>query len=88
MVYVDDFNMPFKGMIMCHMNADTSKELLDMATKIGLSHKYIQYPGTPQEHFDVSLSMKKKAISFGAKEMKARDLSEIVMNKIINSNNN
>jgi len=67
MVYVDDARIPFGRMKMCHMYADTSEELLAMADHIGLNRKWIQYPGNPEkEHFDVSLSMRAKAIKAGA----------------------
>jgi hypothetical protein len=74
MVYVDDYNTPYGRMVMCHMMADTTEELLAMADKIGVQRKWIQYPGTSKEHFDICISKKKKAIAFGAKEVNARDL--------------
>lgn len=75
MVYVDDFNAKYRGMIMCHMLTDTTEELLAMATKIGVNHKWIQDAGTHGEHFDICLSKKKKAIEHGAKEVTARWLA-------------
>jgi hypothetical protein len=73
-VYIDNFNAPFGRMLMCHMIADTSEELLQMVDKIGVARKWIQYPGTYKEHFDICLSKKKLAVSFGALELSARDL--------------
>lgn len=52
---------------MCHMIADTTEELLDMVDKIGVNKKWIQDAGTYNEHFDICLSKKQKALSFGAK---------------------
>lgn len=77
MVYIDDFNAPYKGMIMCHMIADTTEELLSMVDKIGVNRKWIQEKGTPREHFDICLSKKKKAIKLGAKEISSRELATI-----------
>lgn len=81
-VYVDNFNAGFGRMIMCHMIADTTEELLEMVDKIGVNRKWIQYPGTPREHFDICLSKKKKAIENGAKEITARELAQMTMDKI------
>lgn len=81
MIYVDDFNAPFRRMVMCHMIADTTEELLQMADKIGVQRKWIQDAGEYTEHFDVCLSAKKKAIEAGAKEITARELSKITMNR-------
>ena len=69
MVYVDNMNAPYGDMIMCHMVADTSDELLQMADTIGVKRKWIQYPGTKHEHFDICLSKKKLAIKAGAQEI-------------------
>lgn len=80
MVYIDNFNAPYKRMTMCHMIADTTEELLQMVDKIGVNKKWIQYPGTYNEHFDICLAKKKLAISFGVKEVGFRELA-IIINK-------
>ena len=76
-VYVDDMKAKFGRMIMCHMMADTPEELHGMAGKIGLKRKWFQdhkkYP-----HYDVSLTRRKLAIEFGAKEISARDLVKMM----------
>jgi hypothetical protein len=84
MVYVDDMNAPFRGMIMCHMMADTTEELLAMADKIGVRRKWIQYPNTPKEHFDVCLSKKTKALQAGAQEVTWRWIGEFTINRYKN----
>lgn len=68
-VYVDDMNAPFGRMLMCHMIADTTEELLAMVDKIGVQRKWIQDKGTYREHFDIALSKKKLALSHGAIEI-------------------
>lgn len=68
-VYVDDMEAGFGRMKMCHMMADTSEELLAMATSIGVAHKWLQYPGTYKEHFDIAKSKKALAIAQGAVEI-------------------
>jgi hypothetical protein len=80
-VYVDCMNAVFRNMVMCHMVADTSQELLDMADKIGIQRKWIQDAGTKHEHFDVCLSKKKLAIKHGAIEIGWRELIEIQKRK-------
>ena len=67
MVYIDNMEAGFGRMKMCHMIADTPQELLEMVDKIGVERKWIQYPGTPHEHFDICLSKKKIAVEMGAK---------------------
>lgn len=74
-VYVDDMKAKFGRMVMCHMWADTTEELLDMVDTIGVARKWIQYPGTPREHFDVCLSKRALAIEAGAVEATQRDLA-------------
>ncbi len=77
-VYIDNMNHPYRGMIMCHMVADSKEELLQMARNIGLNTKWIQDEGTWQEHFDVSLTMKKKAIALGAQEITMMQLGRMI----------
>lgn len=74
-VYVDDMKAPFRRMIMCHMMADTRKELMQMADRIGVARKWIQKPGTKYEHFDICLSMRKRAVELGAKEVTMQGLA-------------
>lgn len=81
MVYIDNFNAPFRRMTMCHMIADTTEELLQMVDKIGVPRKWIQYPGTGHEHFDICLSKKKLALQHGAKEINYRELAAITCNR-------
>lgn len=80
-VYVDNMNAPYGRMIMCHMIADTTDELLAMADKIGVNRKWIQEAGTWQEHFDISLGAKKKAIAAGAKEITMMQLGRMTASR-------
>lgn len=61
---------------MSHMIADTTEELLKMADAIGIQRKWIQHKGTPNEHFDVCFSHRKKAIALGAIEIGFRDYAQ------------
>lgn len=72
-VYIDNFNAAYGRMKMCHLIADTTEELLEMVDKIGVQRKWIQYPGTYNEHFDICLAKKKKAIEAGAIEINFRE---------------
>lgn len=81
MVYIDSFNAPYRGMIMCHMMADTTQELLEMVDKIKVQRRWIQDAGTPYEHFDICLSKKKLAIAAGAKEIDRKELVAILNRK-------
>jgi len=56
-------------MMMCHMYADSTEELLAMADRIGVARKWIQYPGTYKEHFDVCKSKRALAVQDGAIEV-------------------
>lgn len=55
-VYVDDGKEPYRGMLMSHLCADSTEELLAMADRIGIPRKWIQCSGTYREHFDVCQS--------------------------------
>jgi FMN phosphatase YigB (HAD superfamily) len=63
------------------MIADTTDDLLEMCRKIGVQAKWIQYPGTANEHFDICLSKKAKALEFGAKEIGFREYATMVNNR-------
>lgn len=63
-VYVDSMKAKYGRMVMCHMIADTEEELHKMAKRIGVARKWYQ-----DNHYDICLSKKRLAISFGAKEI-------------------
>lgn len=65
-VYVDHPKHPYGRMIMCHMMADTTDELLAMADAIGVQRKWLQNAGTATEHFDVCKAKRDLAIQRGA----------------------
>lgn len=73
-VYVDDMRAKFGRMVMCHMAADTSAELIAMADNIGVSRKWLQQPGTWQEHFDICVSKRVDAVAAGAVEVTRKQL--------------
>jgi hypothetical protein len=80
-VYVDDFYVTGIGlgrMKMSHMIADKTEELLAMCDKIGVQKKWIQYAGTPREHFDIALGKRKLAIQNGAIEVGMRELAKMI----------
>lgn len=60
-VYVDNMRAGFGGMIMCHMIADSSAELIKMVDKIGVQRKWLQQSGSYREHFDICLTKRKLA---------------------------
>lgn len=78
-VYVDNFYLTgirYRGMKMSHLIADTTDELLAMADKIGVKRKWLQHPGTCNEHFDICLAMRVKAVALGAIEINYRDYAK------------
>lgn len=83
-VYIDNFyvtGVTYRGMKMSHMVADTTEELLAMAKAIGVQAKWIQHPGTCNEHFDVCLSARKKAVSMGAVEIGFWDYANMIQQR-------
>jgi dsDNA-binding SOS-regulon protein len=73
-VYVDNMRARYGRMVMCHMAADRTDELLAMADKIGVSRRWLQKAGTSQEHFDICLTKRAAAVAAGAIEVTAKDL--------------
>jgi hypothetical protein len=63
-LYVDDVRHPFRRMVMCHMWATTVDELHEHAAALGLRREWFQAPPKASwEHYDVSLSVKARALS-------------------------
>lgn len=75
-VYVDDMRAPYRGMVMCHMMADSTAELMAMADCIGVARKWIQKPGSRREHFDICMAKRALAVKAGAIEMTQRELAK------------
>ena len=74
MIYVDNMNAKFGRMIMCHLLSDESvEELLSFADKLGMKREWFQSKAS-FPHYDVSLSIKKKAVELGAKEINIREV--------------
>ena len=68
MIYVDNINIPFHGIKMCHMYSDKSPmELHEFAFIIGLKVEWFHNGSSP--YYYVSLSKKKLAKKTGAIEV-------------------
>ena len=78
-VYVDNMEASYRGMVMCHMLADTTEELLAMADKIGVARRHIQHAGTYREHFDICRSKRALAVKAGAKEITWLDTGRLLI---------
>lgn len=76
-VYVDDmFRVPMGRlgrMKMSHMIAETHEELHAMADKLGLKRGWFQ-----GDHYDISMSVRARAVEFGAVEISMRQLGSLV----------
>lgn len=75
-VYVDDMEVGFGRMVMCHMMADSREELDAMADQIGVARRWIQYPGTWKEHYDIAKTKRAAAVAHGAVEVTLRELTK------------
>lgn len=75
-VYVDDmFRVPmgqFGRMKMSHMIAESIDELHAMADQLGLQRRWFQ-----RDHYDISMSVRKKAVALGAVEISMRQLAAL-----------
>lgn len=78
-VYVDDAFIPYGRMVMCHMIADSTDELLAMADRIGVQRKWLQKQGTPNEHFDICKRKRAAAIEAGAVGIGRFDLGRMTL---------
>lgn len=57
----------------CHMTADTREELDVFALRLGLKLQWIQHPGTPLEHYDLTTSKRALAVRLGITEITWRE---------------
>lgn len=74
-VYVDNMRASFGRMVMCHMVADTDEELHAMADRIGVARRWWQAPPKHHSHYDIALSKRALAVSYGAVEVTLKQLA-------------
>lgn len=82
-VYVDDMEAPYEPKhrpkfryTMCHMFADTDKELRSMAQKIGVQQRWHQ-----GDHFDITKTKRRLAVMNGAIEVTLRQAARMMAKK-------
>lgn len=75
-VYVDSMRAPYRGMLMCHMIADTDAELHAMADRIGVARKWHQ-----GDHYDICLSKRALAVAAGAAEITWRQAGFVTLRR-------
>ena len=73
-VYVDNAAIPYGRMKMCHMVADSTRELLAMADAIGVARRWLQHPDSPKVHFDICQAKRVLALRAGAVAITQREL--------------
>lgn len=77
-VYIDVMRASYRNMKMSHMVADSEKELLEMASKIGVNHKWIQRKSI-RVHFDICESKALLAINkHNAKRVSMREMGKLI----------
>lgn len=64
-VYVDEMRSYGRRGYWCHMMADSLDELHEMAKRIGLRREWFQ-DDLRKPHYDLVVSMRKRAIKYGA----------------------
>ena len=79
-VYVDDPLWPFRGMIMCHMVADSLDELHTMAELVGMRREWFQdVPKASHPHYDLNQERRALALEFGAIYLPSKVLAKAVI---------
>ena len=64
---MDNVRIPYRGMLMSHMTADTLDEIHEMADRLEIFRKYFQYPPkTRFPHYDIPVDRRERALAFGA----------------------
>lgn len=70
-VYVDDMRMAATvgnvSGVWSHLLADDSRELISFAIRLGMRPAWLQNPGTPTEHFDLTEPKRALALRMGAR---------------------
>jgi len=70
-VYVDSLIWEWRGLLWCHLTADTTEELHGFAIRLGLSRSRFQSkPGRPWvDHYDITEPKRRRAVALGAVEI-------------------
>jgi hypothetical protein len=79
-VYVDDMKAAYGRMVMCHMIAETDAELHAMADRIGVARRWFQEKPSGN-HYDIALSKRALAVSFGAVEITVKQCAAMCRNR-------
>jgi hypothetical protein len=66
----------------CHLIADTSDELAAFAITLRLKPAWVQYPGTFREHYDVTESVRRRAIEHGAIPITMREAGRLFRKRV------
>jgi len=74
-VYVDAAVWSYGRMTMCHMLADQTEELHEMADRIGIARCWFQNARYP--HYDICKTKRAMAVRFGAREIGRREFVQI-----------
>lgn len=77
MIYVDAAIWPFRGMMMCHLMADTVEELHAFAGRLGLRREWFQ-DKSKVPHYDLAQTKRALAVRYGAKEVSREETVEIM----------
>lgn len=84
-VYVDDFEVAAKVGALSrrwsHLVADTPGELRNFGRRLRLSPSWIQKTGTPLEHFDVTSSVRRRAVALGAEPVEYARMQQVIAEK-------
>ncbi len=78
-VYVDNAQIPYGRMRMCHLLADSLDELHAMADHIGVARRWFQGWGRAScPHYDICLSKRRIAVAAGAVEIDRKALAAML----------
>lgn len=84
-VYVDDFDVAARVGTLSrrwsHLVADTPDELRNFGRRLRLPLSWIQKSGTPLEHFDVTSSVRRRAVALGAEPVDYVRMQQVIAKK-------
>lgn len=76
-VFVDRAAYRYRGMVMCHLLADTEAELLAFAERLGLKREWFQRDHA-LPHFDICRAKRQAAIAAGAIEIGLHQVGHLI----------